>query len=124
MKKYKSVQETPVFEQSHQLTLEIYKVTSLFPRSEVFGLSSQLRRSSSSIPANISEGYGRRTAKDIAQFMYNARGSYEEVNYHLLLAKDLGFIDSKVYLELRERYADVGRQLNGLIKSLNSRVNS
>lgn len=123
MNKYKTIEETPIFKQAHSLTLEVYKLTESFPKSEVFGLTSQLRRAASSIPANIAEGFGRKSTKVPLQFIYNARGSYQEVHYHLLLAKDLGLIPDDTYNLLKEKYDQVGKQLNGWIKSIKLKIN-
>jgi four helix bundle protein len=76
-----------VWEKSHNLTLEIYKSTESFPGSEIYGLTSQTRRSCSSIPANISEGCGRKSAAEFARFLQIAMGSASELEYHLLLAR-------------------------------------
>lgn len=122
MARYRSVGEIPVFKAAHSLTLEIYKITSLFPKDEIFGLISQLRRSSSSIPANIAEGCGRKSTKELLQFIYVARGSYSEVHYHLLLARDLKFISDATYDSLKEKYDSIGKQLNGWIRSLKQKI--
>lgn len=73
-KSFKSVEEVPVWVKTHELTLKVYKLTAFFPKSELFGLTSQLRRSSSSVPANITEGFYRNSTKELIQFLYNARG--------------------------------------------------
>lgn len=116
---YKTIYEVPVFIKAHSLVLEIYLITSKFPKSEMFGLISQLRRSASSIPANITEGFYRHTRKELLQFLYNARGSLGETVYHLTLSKDLEYITEEQYNKLKLSYDDVGKQLNGWIKSLN-----
>ena len=120
--KYQSISEVPVWKKSHELTLEIYKTTETFPKSELFGLSSQIRRSASSIPANITEGFYRNSTKELLQFLYNARGSLGETLYHLLLAKDLGLIPNKLYDNLSDGYNEVGKQLNGWIRSLKTKI--
>jgi len=107
-----------VWQKSHELVLEIYKVTRTFPDTERFRLTDQLCRSIASIPANIAEGKGRNTLKEYLQFLYNARGSLEETKYHLLLAKDLCYLHDTDYETLKERCDQVGRMLNGLINSL------
>jgi four helix bundle protein len=84
--------ELKVWHKSHQLTLDIYTATRGFPREEVYGLTSQFRRSSASIPANIAEGCGRTGDAELARFMLIAMGSASELEYHLLLAHDLGFL--------------------------------
>lgn len=80
-----------VWQKAHALVLDVYKVTKEFPKEEMFGLASQLRRSAASIPANIVEGQSRNTTKEYLQFLYNARGSIEETRYHLLLSKELDY---------------------------------
>ena|SRR3989338_6190599 len=119
---YKTVDEVPVFVKSHNLVLLVYKITKNFPRSEIFGLVSQLRRSASSIPANITEGFYRKSTRELIHFLYNARGSVGETMYHLRLAWDLGYIEDKDYQNLEQSYADVVKQLNGWIKSLRSKI--
>ncbi len=121
-KSFKSIEEVPVWIKAHALTLEIYKITALFPKNEQFGLISQLRRSMSSVPANITEGFYRNSTKELIQFLYNARGSLGESIYHITLAKDLDFIDSKQSQELKESLDDIGKQLNGWIKSLKAKL--
>ena len=120
---YRSIEEVPVWRKAHELTLHVYKVTVKFPQSELYGLISQLRRSSASIPANITEGFYRNSTKELLQFLYTARGSCGETRYHLTLAKDLIFLSEKEYFELESGYSEVSKQLNGWIKSLRSKIN-
>ena len=82
-----------VWKRAHELTLAIYACTGGFPRDEAFGLTSQLRRSAASIPANIVEGCGRDTNAEFARFLYIALGSANELEYHLLLARDLDYLE-------------------------------
>jgi four helix bundle protein len=77
-----------VWKLAHQLTIDVYKITQTFPKTEQFGLVSQVRRSVSSIPTNIIEGQARQYKKEFIQFLYIAKGSLEETNYHLYLSKD------------------------------------
>jgi len=86
-----------VWEKAHKLTLEIYKTTAHFPKEELYGLTSQLRRSCASIPANIAEGFGRGGNVELARFLQIGMGSAYEVEYHALLSKDLGFIKADAY---------------------------
>src|SRR5690348_3685739 len=86
-----------VWEKEHRLTLAIYKVTTTFPRDERFGLTGQIRRACGSIPANIAEGCGRGTGSDFARFLQIAMGSASELEYHLLLAHDLGYLHPADY---------------------------
>lgn len=119
---YKSIEEVPVWKTAHKFTISIYKITSTFPKSETFGLASQLRRSSSSIPANISEGFYRHTTKELLQFLYNARGSLGETQYHLLLANELEYISDTEYDQLKTISEEISKQLNGWMKSLKSKL--
>jgi len=117
-----SFTQLEVWKKCHGLVLEIYKVTESFPNIERFRLTDQLCRSASSIPANISEGTGRNTLKEYMQFLYIARGSIEETKYHLILSRDLGYLSSECFNKLIEGYNEVGKMLNGLIKSLKESV--
>lgn len=107
-----------VWQKAHALVLEIYKLTNSFPKEEIYGLTSQIRRSSSSVPANIVEGQSRNTTKEYIQFLYNARGSLEETRYHLFLAQDLGYIEKDPYACLEDQCEEVSKMLNSLIKSM------
>ncbi|MEP6570412.1 MAG: four helix bundle protein [Acidobacteriota bacterium] len=107
--------EIKVWEKSHLLTLEIYKVTAVFPREEIYGLTSQVRRASASIPANIAEGFGRRGNAELARFLQIAMGSACEVEYHVLLAKDLNLLSKTTYDDLNERIIEVKRMLASLL---------
>ena len=89
-----------IWERSHQLTLDIYKVSRSFPKEELFGLTSQIRRAVSSVPTNIAEGCGRNSNKDFAHFLQIAIGSASEVEYELLLAHDLKYINKDEYERL------------------------
>ncbi len=119
---YKSVEELPVWLKSYQLTLKIYNLTKSFPKDEMYALTSQLRRSGSSIGANITEGYARNSTKELLQFLYNARGSSAETLYHLKLALDLKYLKKSDYENLKEGYNEIGKQLNGWISSLRKRL--
>ena len=89
-----SFRNLKVWEKAHALTLDIYRASESFPRSEIYGLTSQLRRSSASIGANIAEGCGRRGDLELGRFVQIAMGSASEVEYHLLLARDLAFLST------------------------------
>ena len=92
MKDFKNIE---IWKRSHKLTIEIYKATQKFPKEEIFGLTSQIRRAVSSIPANIAEGCGRRTNAELANFLNIASGSASEVEYEILLAKEVGYITAE-----------------------------
>src|ERR1700684_638865 len=96
MKDFRSLR---VWEKSHKLTLDIYRVTTSFPREETYGLTSQMRRSSASIGANIAEGCGKRGNNEFRRFLQIASGSASELDYHLLLARDLGFLPDNDFRE-------------------------
>ncbi len=108
-----------VWEKSHQLTLDIYQNTNSFPKEEQFGLISQMKRSSSSVPTNIAEGCGRNSDKDFCRFLYIAFGSANELEYQILLSTDLKFIELEKAQKLLLQIEEVKKMLNGLIKKLN-----
>jgi len=120
--KYSSVEELPVWLKAHELTLSIYKLSDSFPKSEIYGLTSQIRRSSSSIAANISEGFYRKSTKELIQFIYNARGSLGETLYHLRLAKDLNYITNQQFEHGKSDCEEISKQLNGWLKSLRAKL--
>jgi four helix bundle protein len=107
-----------VWEKSHLLTLEINKVTERFPREEVYGLTGQIRRACASIPANIAEGCGKDGDADFARFLQISRGSASELEYHLLLARDLGFLSSDDYQRLSKETNELKQMLTNFIKKL------
>lgn len=86
-----------IWQRSHKLTLEIYRATQHFPKEEIYGLTSQIRRAVSSIPTNIAEGCGRHTNAELANFLNIASGSASEVEYEILLAKEVGYITEVQY---------------------------
>jgi four helix bundle protein len=114
----KSYEDLLVWQKSYALSLEIYKITRKFPKTEIYGLTSQIRRSSVSIPTNIAEGRGRQHIKEFLHFLYIAKGSLEETKVYLRLAKDLEYISSEEFFTLTEKSNEVGRLLSGLIRSL------
>ncbi len=109
-----------VWQKSHQLTLDVYKATSLFPKEELFGLTSQIKRSSSSIPMNIAEGCGRNSDKDFCRFLYIAFGSANELEYQIILSIDLKYIDDTIGNPILTQIEEVKKMLNGLISKLNN----
>jgi len=110
-----------VWEKSHALTLEVYDATGCFPRNELYGLTSQIRRAASSVPENIAEGCGREGELEFARFCQIAMGSASELEYELLLAKDLRFLDVKVYQDLLGHLAEIKRMLAALIRAARNR---
>ena len=116
-KPMKDFRELKVWQKAHRLTLAVYRITTDFPREELYGLTSQLRRSSSSISANLAEGCGRNGDAELARFCAIGMGSASELDYRLLLAKDLKLIQSKEYQDLALRTSEVKRMLTSFIKS-------
>jgi four helix bundle protein len=118
MEKVETVEDLTVFKKSHGLTLEIYKATKKFPSEEKFGLVPQMRRAASSIPANLMEGSHRSNRGEYRQFAGIARGSAGELKYHLMLARDLGYLSSHEYDSFKSEIDEISKMLRGLIKSL------
>ena len=113
--------ELRVWQRSHDLVLDIYKMTVKFPQEEKFGLISQLRRSISSVPTNIVEGFKRKGKKDFCHFLNLAESSLEETKYHLILSKDLDYICSETYAALNSKCEEIGRMLSRLQQKLNEK---
>lgn len=107
-----------VWEKAHQLTLGVYQGSNGFPQAEIYGLTSQMRRASASIGANIAEGCGRNGGADFARFLQIAMGSASELEYYLLLARDLGFLPLPGYAKLMMSVEEVKKMLAGLIQKL------
>lgn len=107
-----------VWEKSHQLTLAVYKCLVSFPKEERYALADQIRRAAVSIPANIAEGCGRGSDADFARFLQIAMGSASELEYEILLAKDLGFLSGDVQLALNIQITEVKQMLASFLKKL------
>ena len=116
----KNFTDLEAWRESHKLTLLIYKVTKDFPKEEMFGLISQIRRAVISIESNIAEGFARFHYKDRLNFYYQARGSVSEVESQSITSKDLGYIKEKEFQEIFDQAEKVGRILSGLIRSTES----
>jgi four helix bundle protein len=114
----KDFRELGVWRKAHELTLEVYRITAAFPSEERYGLTRQLRRCSASIAANLAEGCGRTGDAEFARFCTIAMGSASELEYHLLLAKDLQLISPKAHQPLSSRTTEVKRMLSGMLKAL------
>jgi four helix bundle protein len=114
----KDFRKQKVWQKSHQLTLNIYKVTADFPREEIYGLTNQLRRSCASIPANIAEGCGRHSDADFSRFLQIAMGSASEPEYHLLLSHDLEILNDSDFEKLSKETVEVKQMLTSFIKRL------
>ncbi|MBE0618053.1 MAG: four helix bundle protein [Proteobacteria bacterium] len=112
--------ELKVWEEAHVLALEVYRQTKAFPKEELYGLTSQLRRASASIPANIAEGCGRGGEADFGRFLQIAMGSASELEYHLLLSRDLDYLPPRAHQELCDRVTRTRKMLNRLIRTVRS----
>jgi len=113
-----SYKDLIVYQKAYKLTLEIYRITKNYPKEEIYGLISQMRRSSVSIPCNIAEGYRRGHRKEYIQFLYVAHGSCGELETLLSLSYDLAMIDKGTFEKLYPMQEEVSRLLRGLIISL------
>jgi len=117
MRNYRDLQ---VWQRGHNLTVVIYKLTQHFPAEERYGLTSQMRRSAASIPANLAEGCGRRADGEMARYVQIAMGSGSELSYHLLLAKDLGLLTSADYVAADSEVSRILRMLSSFSQKLRS----
>jgi four helix bundle protein len=116
------MQNLQVAEKAHELVLAIYRDTSSFPGHEIYGLTSQMRRSATSIPSNIFEGKAKGSPKEFLRFLMIARGSLEELKYQLRLSKDLAYLGEEKYNQLILLTQDVGRKLSALIFSVRKQI--
>ncbi|TAJ23300.1 MAG: four helix bundle protein [Nitrospirae bacterium] len=107
-----------VWEKAHYLALAIYQATASFPREEVYGLTSQMRRAATSVPANIAEGCGRTGTVELARFLQIAMGSASELEYHLLLGRDLNFISGVDYTRFVGQVTEIKQMLTSYIRRL------
>jgi four helix bundle protein len=110
----KNFEELLVWQKSHALTLKVYRLTAGFPKEELYGLVSQMRRAAVSVPANIAEGFKRRGRPDKARLMNVAQASLEELRYYFILANDLGFTKNRE----RESIDDIARMLTAYARTL------
>ena len=109
--------ELTAWQKAYKFVLSIYSVTKHFPKEELFGVVSQMRRAAASIPVNIAEGSMRQTPKEYHQFLYIARGSLTEIEVWLQLSRDLQYLPDEQFAALWEDCAEVGRLINGLLKA-------
>lgn len=121
VKNIKSYQDLEVWRKAMDLVVMSYQLTKQFPKSEDFGLSSQLRRAAVSVPANIAEGRTRRHQKEFLQFLSIANGSLAELETHLQIAQRLKYINEKQLAEVMGRAGEIGKMLSGLRSSIESR---
>jgi len=115
---YRSFTEMPVWQKAHILAVEVFKLTIGLPKSEDYGLTSQIRKSSNGAAACIAEGFGRNTKKDKSSFYIIARGSSFETQNHLLYGNKVGYFEKQITQQLFDEYNELIHELNKLIKSL------
>ena len=114
----KNFRDLKVWEKAHLLTLDSYRVTNSFPRQELFGITSQIRRAAASIGANIAEGCGKRGNGEFQRYLNIAAGSASELEYHFLLAHDLRLLDTAAYARLDGAVVEVKRMLSALVRKI------
>jgi four helix bundle protein len=120
----KSYRDLLVWQKAMDLAAEVHPVALSFPKTEMFGLTSQLNRAATSVPSNIAEGHGRRTTADFIHFLSIARGSLNEVETQIILASRYDYIPDTVHDHLLQLSSEVGRMLNGLMDALERRLSS
>ena len=118
MEKTKSFMDLIMWRKAHDFVLESYKITENYPKKELYGLISQLRRAAISIPANIAEGYRRKGKAEKLRFFNISQGSLEECRYYLILSKDLKYINDQQFLLLTEKMEEASKSLNSYCKKL------
>jgi four helix bundle protein len=114
----RSYQELIGWQKAIALVTDVYRLTQSFPKQEAYGLTNQIRRAAVSIPSNIAEGQGRMSRGEFKQFLGHARGSTYELESQVLIARNLDYLSAKEAASLLDRIAELGRILNGLLKSL------
>jgi len=115
-KKIKSFTDLQAWKESHKLVLTVYQATKNFPKEELFGLTSQIRRAAVSITSNLAEGFSRNSSKEKIQFYYISKGSISELQSQLLIAKDLIYINKESFDKIAIQSVVAGKLINGLIK--------
>ena len=114
----KNFRELTIWERSHKLTLDVYAATRSFPKEELFGLTGQARRASASVPTNIAEGCGRDGDAELRRFLQIAMGSATELEYHIQLAADLGYLTPATHATLNSETVEVKKMLAAFIRKL------
>ncbi len=117
----KNYKELKVWQKAYNLCIAIYKITKTFPKEELYGLTSQMRRAALSVPCNIAEGYGRKTTPEYIRFLFIAYGSNCELETQILLSGDLDYMKTEALKKLHEDIAEVERMLKALIKSVENK---
>jgi len=120
--KLKSFRELTVWQRAHELVLKVFRMTERFPRSDQFGIVAQVRRASSSVTANIAEGFGRGTTREFLRSLQIARGELEETRYFMLLSGDLGRITKEEFEDVNVHCDSVGQLINALGRALRGKL--
>ncbi len=118
----KNFKELHIWQRSHQFVLEIYFITKSFPKDELFGLTSQMRRSAASIPTNIAEGFGRNSDAEINRFLVISQGSAAELEYQIILSKDLNYISTETFDKLNLEITEIRKMLNSFAQKVRQRI--
>ena len=113
-----SYQDLEVWKKAMELVTDVYKVTRTFAKEEIYGLTSQLRRASVSVPANIAEGWGRGTTGEYIQFLRIARGSLLELETLMTISHNLGYVNAQIQEPILQKIREINKMINALIKSL------
>lgn len=116
--KIRSFTDLITWQKGHQLVLEIYRITKYFPKEEIFGLTSQIRRAAVSFTSNIAEGFSRNSSKEKVQFYSTALGSLTELQNQLLIARDIAYIGQNEFTAIGKKTVEISKLTNGLIKSI------
>jgi four helix bundle protein len=120
--KIKNYQELNIWKRSVEMAIEIYNTSKNFPKEELYGLTSQIRRASVSIPSNIAEGFNRYHNKEFRQFLYISLGSCAEVETQLFIAQRLNYVDQEKASKLIKELGEIGKMINSLIKKINGNL--
>lgn len=118
-----SYRDLEIWQKSMELVTRIYTLSQKFPREEIYGLTSQIRRSAVSIPSNIAEGRGKRSTKDFLRFLNIAYGSLAELETQLLISQNLGFVEGQEVERLLDDASRIGRMMNGMMAGLEKKLN-
>jgi four helix bundle protein len=118
----RNYQDLQVWTKAHALTLKLYQLSRAFPREEIYGVTSQMRRAATSIGANLAEGCGRRTSNELARFVRIAMGSASELDYHLLLCHDLGFLKAEDFRKTSKDLTEVRKMMTSFLRSIEEQI--
>lgn len=118
----RNYQDSQVWTKAHSLMLDLYRTSRAFPKEEIYGVTSQVRRAAMSIGANLAEGCGRRTSTELARFVRVALGSASELDYHLLVCRDLGFLKSEDFDRHKKNLTEVRKMLTSFLSSIERQI--